>query len=461
MNMRLEKDSMGELKVPSDALYGANTRRAQLNFPISKLRFGRSLIKALGLIKQSAAETNLELKLIDKKVAEAVISSSQEVIDGKHDESFIVDIFQTGSGTSTNMNVNEVISNLSILKLGGKIGSRVPVHPNDHVNKGQSSNDVIPTAIHIAAAISIKDNLIPSMEALKSSLQKKSEEFWGIVKTGRTHLQDATPIRLGQEFKGYYGQIENSLSKINSALEELSSLALGGTAVGTGIGMDPEFCGEVIKKISNKTEINFSETKNHFQSQSTIDGIVYASGCVRSFAVSLMKIANDIRWLGSGPRAGIGEISLPEVQPGSSIMPGKVNPVIAESVTMICAQVMGNDQTVSIAGQSGNFELNVMMPIAAHNLLESIEILASGSNNFSKQCIEGLVATDKGPNMVNQGLAICTALAPKLGYDKAANIAHIASESGETIKEVTLRETNLSSEEIDKILEPLSMTEPK
>ena len=461
MNMRLEKDSMGELKVPSDALYGANTRRAQLNFPISKLRFGRSLIKALGLIKQSAAETNLELKLIDKKVAEAVISSSQEVIDGKHDESFIVDIFQTGSGTSTNMNVNEVISNLSILKLGGKIGSRVPVHPNDHVNKGQSSNDVIPTAIHIAAAISIKDNLIPSMEALKSSLQKKSEEFWGIVKTGRTHLQDATPIRLGQEFKGYYGQIENSLSKINSALEELSSLALGGTAVGTGIGMDPEFCGEVIKKISNKTEINFSETKNHFQSQSTIDGIVYASGCVRSFAVSLMKIANDIRWLGSGPRAGIGEISLPEVQPGSSIMPGKVNPVIAESVTMICAQVMGNDQTVSIAGQSGNFELNVMMPIAAHNLLESIEILASGSNNFSKQCIEGLVATDKGPNMVNQGLAICTALAPKLGYDKAAHIAHIASESGETIKEVTLRETNLSSEEIDKILEPLSMTEPK
>ena len=461
MNMRLEKDSMGELKVPSDALYGANTRRAQLNFPISKLRFGRSLIKALGLIKQSAAETNLELKLIDKKVAEAIISSSQEVIDGKHDESFIVDIFQTGSGTSTNMNVNEVISNLSILKLGGKIGSRVPVHPNDHVNKGQSSNDVIPTAIHIAAAISIKDNLIPSMEALKSSLQKKSEEFWGIVKTGRTHLQDATPIRLGQEFKGYYGQIENSLSKINSALEELSSLALGGTAVGTGIGMDPEFCGEVIKKISNKTEINFSETKNHFQSQSTIDGIVYASGCVRSFAVSLMKIANDIRWLGSGPRAGIGEISLPEVQPGSSIMPGKVNPVIAESVTMICAQVMGNDQTVSIAGQSGNFELNVMMPIAAHNLLESIEILASGSNNFSKQCIEGLVATEKGPNMVNQGLAICTALAPKLGYDKAAHIAHIASESGETIKEVTLRETNLSSEEIDKILEPLSMTEPK
>ena len=461
MNMRLEKDSMGELEVPSKALYGANTRRAQLNFPISDLRFGRSFIKALGLIKKSAAETNLELNLLDKKIAESIIISAQEVIDGDHDDSFVVDIFQTGSGTSTNMNVNEVISNLAISKMGGEIGSRNPVHPNDHVNKGQSSNDVIPTAIHIAAAISIKDDLVPSMKILKKSLQKKSDEFWNIVKTGRTHLQDATPIRLGQEFKGYYGQIENSIKKVNSGLDELSVLALGGTAVGTGIGMNPEFCGSVISKISDKTGINFSETENHFQSQSTIDGIVYASGCVRSFAVSLMKIANDIRWLGSGPRAGIGELNLPEVQPGSSIMPGKVNPVIAESVTMICAQVMGNDQTVSIAGQSGNFELNVMMPIAAHNLLESIEILSKGSDNFSKQCIEGLVATEKGPNMVNQGLAICTALAPKLGYDKAANIAHIASETGETIKQVTLKETELTSEEIDEILEPLSMTEPK
>ena len=461
MNMRLEKDSMGELEVPSKALYGANTRRAQLNFPISDLRFGRSFIKALGLIKQSAAETNLELNLLDKKIAESIIISAQEVIDGDHDDSFVVDIFQTGSGTSTNMNVNEVISNLAISKMGGEIGSRNPVHPNDHVNKGQSSNDVIPTAIHIAAAISIKDDLVPSMKILKKSLQKKSDEFWNIVKTGRTHLQDATPIRLGQEFKGYYGQIENSIKKVNSGLDELSVLALGGTAVGTGIGMNPEFCGSVISKISDKTGINFSETENHFQSQSTIDGIVYASGCVRSFAVSLMKIANDIRWLGSGPRAGIGELNLPEVQPGSSIMPGKVNPVIAESVTMICAQVMGNDQTVSIAGQSGKFELNVMMPIAAHNLLESIEILSKGSDNFSKQCIEGLVATEKGPNMVNQGLAICTALAPKLGYDKAANIAHIASETGETIKQVTLKETELTTEEIDEILEPLSMTEPK
>ena len=461
MDMRLEKDSMGELEVPSKALYGGNTRRAQLNFPISNLRFGRSFIKSLGLIKQSAAETNLELGLIEKDIANAIISSAQEVIDGDHDESFVVDIFQTGSGTSTNMNVNEVISNLSILKLGGEIGSRNPVHPNDHVNKGQSSNDVIPTAIHIAAAISIKDDLIPSMKILESSLEKKSKEFWEIVKTGRTHLQDATPIRLGQEFKGYLGQVKNSINKIELALNELSILALGGTAVGTGIGMNPEFCGEVIKRIGDKTEIKFSETDNHFQSQSTIDGIVFASGIIRSYAVSLMKIANDIRWLGSGPRAGIGEISLPEVQPGSSIMPGKVNPVIAESITMICAQVMGNDQTVSIAGQSGNFELNVMMPVAAHNLLESIEILSTGSKNFSDQCIDGLEATNKGPQMVNQGLAICTALAPKIGYDKAADIAHKASLSGETIKEVALKETDLSSDDLDVILEPLSMTEPK
>tara|TARA_B100001094_G_scaffold41541_1_gene36222 strand:+ start:5394 stop:6773 length:1380 start_codon:yes stop_codon:yes gene_type:complete len=459
--MRLEKDSMGELEVPSNALYGGNTRRAQLNFPISNLRFGRSFIKSLGLIKQSAAETNLNLNLLDKKLADTIIESAQEVIDGDHDKSFVVDIFQTGSGTSTNMNVNEVISNVSISKLGGEIGSRDPIHPNDHVNKGQSSNDVIPTAIHIAAAISIKDDLLPSMKILESSLEKKSKEFWEIVKTGRTHLQDATPIRLGQEFKGYSGQLKNAIRKIEYALDELSVLALGGTAVGTGIGMDPEFCGQVIKRIGQKTGIDFKETDNHFQSQSTIDGIVSASGNVRSYAVSLMKIANDIRWLGSGPRAGIGEIALPEVQPGSSIMPGKVNPVIAESITMICAQVMGNDQTVSIAGQSGNFELNVMMPVAAHNLLESIEILSSGSKNFSEQCIEGLIATAKGPQMVNQGLAICTALAPKIGYDKAAYIAHKASESGETIKEVALRETNLSSSELDEILEPLSMTEPK
>ena len=460
-NKREETDAFGKISVSNEKYWGAQTQRSLKNFKIGGEKMPLPLIRALGVVKLAASSVNKEMGILKPKIANAIGKAAKEVINGKLDDHFPLVVWQTGSGTQSNMNANEVISNRAIQILGGEIGSKNPVHPNDHCNLSQSSNDTFPSAMHIATALEISNNLIPAMEKLSLSLEKKSKEFWGIVKTGRTHLQDATPIRLGQEFKGYNGQIKNSLSKVNSALEELSVLALGGTAVGTGIGMDPEFCGEVIKKISNKTGINFTETENHFQSQSTIDGIVFASGCVRSFAVSLMKIANDIRWLGSGPRAGIGEISLPEVQPGSSIMPGKVNPVIAESVTMICAQVMGNDQTVGIAGQSGNFELNVMMPIAAHNLLESIEILASGSNNFSKQCIEGLVATDKGPNMVNQGLAICTALAPKLGYDKAANIAHIASENGETIKEVTLRETDLSSEEIDKILEPLSMTEPK
>ena len=461
MNMRLEKDSMGELEVPSKALYGANTRRAQLNFPISDLRFGRSFIKALGLIKQSAAETNLELNLLDKKIAESIIISAQEVIDGDHDDSFVVDIFQTGSGTSTNMNVNEVISNLAISKMGGEIGSRNPVHPNDHVNKGQSSNDVIPTAIHIAAAISIKDDLVPSMKILKKSLQKKSDEFWNIVKTGRTHLQDATPIRLGQEFKGYYGQIENSIKKVNSGLDELSFLALGGTAVGTGIGMNPEFCGSVISKISDKTGINFSETENHFQSQSTIDGIVYASGCVRSFAVSLMKIANDIRWLGSGPRAGIGELNLPEVQPGSSIMPGKVNPVIAESVTMICAQVMGNDQTVSIAGQSGNFELNVYRPVIAHNILQSVRLLADACQSFLLNAVNGIEPNQKriDDNLFNS-LMLVTALNPHIGYDKAAKVAKKAYDENLSLRDAIQKLGYMTGDDFDKIVKPEKMIKP-
>ena len=359
------------------------------------------------------------------------------------------------------MNANEVISNIAIESLNGKIGSRSPIHPNDHVNKGQSSNDVIPTAIHVAAAVAIKNDLIPSLEKLQNSLKRKSKEFWNVVKTGRTHLQDATPIRLGQEFLGYEGQINNGIIRATKALEELSILALGGTAVGTGIGMHPQFAKKVISNLKAETNINFSETENHFQSQSTIDNCVSASGEIKTIAVSLMKIANDIRWLGSGPRAGIGEISLPEVQPGSSIMPGKVNPVIAESVTMVCAQVIGNDATISIAGQSGNFELNVMMPVAAHNLLESIDLLAKVSENFSVQCIDGLRSTDTGPKMVMNGLAICTALAPIIGYDRAAKIAHEASETGESIKETSLRLTDLSESELDDILEPLGMTEPK
>tara|TARA_B100001105_G_scaffold47837_1_gene35863 strand:+ start:861 stop:2243 length:1383 start_codon:yes stop_codon:yes gene_type:complete len=458
--MRLERDSMGELEVPAQAYYGGNTRRAELNFPISNLRLGRSFIKAIGQIKQSAAFVNRDLGAIEPDIAQAIIASAGRVIEGEFDDQFVVDVFQTGSGTSTNMNANEVISNVAIESLGGTIGSRTPVHPNDHVNKGQSSNDVFPSAIHLAAAVSIKDNLIPALQELENSLREKSTEFWGIVKTGRTHLQDATPIRLGQEFLGYAGQLELGRKRAEKALAELSVLALGGTAVGTGIGMHPEFSSRVITRLGELTGLNLSESTNHFQAQSTLDAIVSASGELKSVAVGMLKISNDLRWLGSGPRAGIGEIKLPEVQPGSSIMPGKVNPVIAESVAMVSAQVIGNDTTITIAGQSGNFELNVMMPVAAHNILESIELLATSAKNLARQCINGLTATDKGPEMVMEGLAICTALAPIIGYDAAAAIAHEASQNGETIKEVALRVSDLTSAQLDKILDPLSMTEP-
>ena len=458
--MRLERDSMGELEVPAQAYYGGNTRRAELNFPISNLRLGRSFIKAIGQIKQSAAFVNRDLGAIEPDIAQAIIASAGRVIEGEFDDQFVVDVFQTGSGTSTNMNANEVISNVAIESLGGTIGSRTPVHPNDHVNKGQSSNDVFPSAIHLAAAVSIKDNLIPALQELENSLREKSTDFWGIVKTGRTHLQDATPIRLGQEFLGYAGQLELGRKRAEKALAELSVLALGGTAVGTGIGMHPEFSSRVITRLGELTGLILSESTNHFQAQSTLDAIVSASGELKSVAVGMLKISNDLRWLGSGPRAGIGEIKLPEVQPGSSIMPGKVNPVIAESVAMVSAQVIGNDTTITIAGQSGNFELNVMMPVAAHNILESIELLATSAKNLARQCINGLTATDKGPEMVMEGLAICTALAPIIGYDAAAAIAHEASQNGETIKEVALRVSDLTSAQLDKILDPLSMTEP-
>ena len=458
--MRLERDSMGELEVPAQAYYGGNTRRAELNFPISNLRLGRSFIKAIGQIIQSAAFVNLDLGAIEPDIAQAIIASAGRVIEGEFDDQFVVDVFQTGSGTSTNMNANEVISNVAIESLGGTIGSRTPVHPNDHVNKGQSSNDVFPSAIHLAAAVSIKDNLIPALQELENSLREKSKEFWGVVKTGRTHLQDATPIRLGQEFLGYAGQLELGKKRAEKALAELSVLALGGTAVGTGIGMHPEFSSRVITRLGELTGLNLSESANHFQAQSTLDAVVSASGELKSVAVGMLKISNDLRWLGSGPRAGIGEITLPEVQPGSSIMPGKVNPVIAESVAMVSAQVIGNDTTITIAGQSGNFELNVMMPVAAHNILESIELLATSAKNLARQCINGLTATDKGPEMVMEGLAICTALAPIIGYDAAAAIAHEASQNGETIKEVALRVSDLTSDQLDKILDPLSMTEP-
>ena len=458
--VRVERDSMGELEVPADALYGANTRRAELNFPISDLRFNRSFIRAIGQVKQSAAVVNQDLGQLDPELSRGIVDAAQEVIDGQHDDAFVVDIFQTGSGTSTNMNANEVISNVANRALGSPLGSRSPVHPNDHVNKGQSSNDVIPTCVHLAAAGAINENLLPAMDELENALRDKSVEFWDVIKTGRTHLQDATPVRLGQEFLGYAGQMSYGRVRVESALSEMCVLALGGTAVGTGIGMHPEFSGRMITRLRELTGLDLSETANHFQAQSAIDGVVAASGSLKTVSVGLMKICNDLRWLGSGPRAGIGEIELPEVQPGSSIMPGKVNPVIAESATMACAKVMGNDVTINVAGQSGNFELNVMMPVAAYCLLESIDLLAASCRNLSRQCVTGITATARGPAMVEQGLAICTALAPKIGYDAAAAIAHMAAESGETIKQVALRETDLSSDELDLILDPVAMTEP-
>ena len=456
-NTRTERDSMGTMEVPVDALYGASTMRAVLNFPISDLRFSRTFIRALGLIKLAAARSNMELELLEPDLAQAIVQAAQEVADGGLDHHFVVDIFQTGSGTSTNTNANEVIGNRATQILG-QPGKRV--HPNDHVNMGQSSNDVIPTCIHLSALMEIQDGLIPSLQGLQSSLRHKSDQFWPVIKTARTHLQDATPIRLGQVFRGYEGQVERSLRRLEFAQQELGEVALGGTAVGTGINTHPEFSGHVCAHLSDLTGVKVWETGNHFQAQNSLDGIVAASGALRSVAISLHKIANDIRFLGSGPRAGIGELTLPEVQPGSSIMPGKVNPVIAESLVQVSAQVLGNDLSVAMASNGGYFELNTMMPVAGYNLLQSIALLATTAQNFADQCVNGLEATDVGPGMVEKGLMLGTALSPAIGYDKAAQIAKQAASSGLTIREVARRETDLSEEELEELMRPDKMTEP-
>ena len=457
---RTEHDTMGEMEVPAEAYYGAQTRRAELNFPISDLRFPRRFIEAMGLIKAAAAEVNVERGLLPREKGDAIVGAAREVAEGKLDSHFPLDIFQTGSGTSTNMNATEVIANRAHELLGGTLGEGNRIHPNDDVNMGQSSNDVIPTAIHLAAALAISDELLPALDVLGRALRAKAREFWPVIKTGRTHLQDATPIRLGQEFEGFAGQIERSTVRARRALGELSELALGGTAVGTGVNTPPGFAGEVIARLARRTNLPLTETTNHFQAQSTMDSAVAASGALKTIAVSLIKIANDIRWMGSGPRAGIGEIALPAVQPGSSIMPGKVNPVIAESVAMAGAQVIGNDATITIGGQSGNFELNVMMPVIAYNLLQSIHILATSTENFATQCIEGIEATERGPEMVEKGLMLGTALAPVIGYEKAAALAKEAARTGRTIREVAREGTDLSDDDLARILNPEAMTEP-
>ena len=458
-NVRVERDSMGPMEVPADALYGASTMRAVLNFPISDLRFPRAFIRALGLVKLAAAMTNQELGLLDETIAGAVVVAAQEVADGQQDRHFVLDIFQTGSGTSTNTNANEVIANRATQILGGEPGSRL-VHPNDHVNLGQSSNDVIPTAIHLAALMSSRENLAPALEKLRVELAIKSQEFWPIVKTGRTHLQDATPVRLGQEFLGFAGQAEYSLQRLARMSTALAEVALGGTAVGTGVNTHPEFASRTCRLLSEMTGVEIKETGNHFQAQSTLDAIVEASGELKTIAISLHKIANDIRFIASGPRAGLGEITVPEVQPGSSIMPGKVNPVIAESVIQVVAQVVGNDATVMLAGQGSYFELNTMMPVAAYNILQSISLLAASANNFADQCVTGIEATSVGPDMVEKGLMLGTGLSPAIGYDAAAAIAKEAAATGKTIREMAKLKTDLSDAELDRLLDPESMTQP-
>ncbi len=458
---RIEKDSMGSVRVPKEAYYGAQTQRAIENFPISGWRFGRELIYALGLIKYASAKVNAELGLLGKRIARAIEKASEEVIEGRWDEQFVVDIFQTGSGTSTNMNANEVIANRANEMVGSQRGAYRPIHPNDHVNLGQSSNDVFPSAIHITTTLLLQQKLLPALRDLHEGLKYKKREFHSILKIGRTHLQDATPIRLGQEFGGYARQVELGIHRIRKAMESLSELPLGGTAVGTGINTHPLFAKKVIAIINKKTGYRFYEAVDHFEAQSGKDALVEMSGALKTVAVSLIKIANDIRWLGSGPRCGIGEIRLQDTQPGSSIMPGKVNPVIPESLIQVCVQVIGNDSAITLGGLSGNFELNVMMPLIAYNLHHSIHLLTNGVNNFSKRCMKGLKADRKRcEEMIEKSLALATALTPKIGYEEAARIAKKAYLQDKTIRQVVEEEGLLSEEELKLLLDPQSMIAP-
>src|SRR5437868_712767 len=458
---RMEKDSMGEMPLPESALYGASTQRAVLNFPVSGYRFSRPFIRALGLIKWAAAQANHDLALLDCERSALIVQAAEEVSDGKLDEHFPLDIFQTGSGTSTNTNANEVIANRAAQLAGKPIGSHDPVHPNDHVNMGQSSNDVIPSAIHISAAELLKNDLVPALEKLHAALETKAKEFWHIIKIGRTHLMDATPIRLGQEFSGYAQQAAYGKARAEKAIEALREVALGGTAVGTGLNRHLDFPKKVLHHIEQRTGIAFYEAKNHFEAQGGKDAVVEASGHLKTIAVTLFKIANDIRWLGSGPRCGIGEIRLPATQPGSSIMPGKVNPVMSESLRMVCAQVFGHDTTITWAGANGDFELNVMMPVMAHDLLESIRLLANAVDLFCDNCVVGITANKaRCEELVEWSMAMVTALAPKIGYDRAAEIAKESVKTGKTVRQLCREKKVLPEKELERALDPVSMTEP-
>jgi fumarate hydratase class II len=456
MKYREEKDSMGTVQVPNDAYYGAQTQRAADNFTISGLTFPFSFIRALCMIKKHAAVVNRELGLLDKRVAEAITIAAEEVNQGQLDDQFIVDVFQTGSGTSTNMNANEVIAGRANEILTGKRGGKFPVHPNDHVNLGQSSNDVIPSTIHIAALTEIRNHLLPSMAKLQKDLKEKSAEIKDVKKIARTHLQDAVPISLGQEFSGYARQVELGIDRIKSVEATLSELALGGTAVGTGLNTHPGFAVRVIAGISQETGCTFKEAQNHFEAQAAQDAVVETSGALKTLAVSLIKIANDIRWLSSGPRCGLGEINIPSLQPGSSIMPGKVNPVIPETVLQVAAQVIGNDAVITFSGQAGNFELNVMLPLMAYNLLQSIYLLSRAVTVLGEKCIKGISANiEKCTSNLEQSLALVTAFVPAIGYDKAAAIAKEAYETGKTVREVACKARVLPEREVNKILDEI------
>lgn len=459
-SFRIEKDSLGEMKVPADALWGAQTQRAVENFPISDLRFPRRFIAALGMVKKAAAETNMELGLLDPEIGRAIVAAADEVIAGDLDRHFVLDIFQTGSGTSTNMNANEVIAHRALQLLGEEITSR-RVHPNDHINIGQSSNDVIPTAMQVAACVALQEDLIPALAQLRGSLAAKAAEYDHIVKSGRTHLMDATPIRLGQEFSGYAAQVTQGMRRVKEGIHDLAELPLGGTAVGTGINTHPEFASRTIDRLSTLTGVTFREAENHFERQATRDTVVYAHGALNTVAVSLTKIVNDLRLLASGPRAGLAELTLPSVQPGSSIMPGKVNPVIPEAVTMAAAQVMGNHTTITVGGIGSHFELNVMMPIMAYALLQSSDLLANSSRVLAEKCVDGIVANeDRIRELLEGNLMLATALAPAIGYDTAASIAKEAFAEGKTAREVARERGVLPEKELDELLDPRPMTEP-
>jgi fumarate hydratase, class II len=462
MNYRTETDSMGEIKVPTDKYYGAQTARSLMNFKIGGNRFPRELIRALGILKKAAALTNKELGILPADKAELIVKAADEVIEGRLDEHFPLVVWQTGSGTQTNMNANEVISNRAIELAGGEMGSKKPVHPNDDVNKAQSSNDTFPTAMHIAAVEEIHRRLIPMVTKLRDALAKKSEEFKDIIKIGRTHLMDATPLTLGQEFSGYVQQLTNGLERINNALPHLYELALGGTAVGTGLNTHPEFAVKAAAKIAELTGKSFKSARNKFEALAAHDALVEFHGVLKTLAASLMKIANDVRWLGSGPRCGIGELQLPENEPGSSIMPGKVNPTQSEAMTMVCAQVFGNDVAVNFGGASGNFELNVFKPVIIFNVLNSLRLISDACESFTDNCVVGIEANKANiKKNLDNSLMLVTALNPHIGYDNAAKVAKKAHKEHSTLKEAAVALGLLTAEKFDEVVRPENMIGPK